>query len=254
MAQLGFGSGILVGTPTIDINGNSISNPTPTEFGVLQDCSIDISKEIKELFGNYTFPVAIASGKGKIQGKAKFASLNGIMLNNLIFGVSYTNLLIGQVKDGVGTAVPASSPYTITPTVPGSGTWLTDMGVTYANGQPLVRVASAPTVGQYSVAAGVYTFAAADTGVNVRINFQYSATSTIARKTILTNPLMGASPTFRADLFIPFQGNNFVLTLNACMSSKISIPTKIDDYTIPEFDFSAAADANNNIGTLSLAG
>lgn len=250
--QLGFGSGSLVGTPTIDINGNAISTPTPTQFGILQECSVDFSFDIKELFGQYQFPVAIGRGKGKIGGKAKFAQLSGLMLNNLVFGQSFTNISISSFVDTTGTAIPAT-PFTITPTVPNSGTWLVDMGVTYADGRSLQRVVSNPTTGQYSVAAGVYTFAAADTGVVVKINFQYSTTSLIGKKITLSNNLMGYAPMFRADLYIPYQGKNFVLTLNNCTSSKISFPTKLDDFFVPEFDFSASADSSNNIGTLSLS-
>ena len=250
--QLGFGSGIMVGTPTVDINGNAVTAPTPTEFGIMQDASVDFSFDMKELFGSYQFPIAIARGKGKIQGKSKFAQLNGLMLNNLVFGVGYTNLLVGQVKSTTGVAIPAT-PFTITPTVPNSGTWQADMGVIDWNGRPMTRVVSGPTTGQYSVAAGVYTFASADTGKLVMISYQYSATSTVAKKITVPNSLMGNTPQFRVDLFIPYGGNSFVLTLPACTGSKLSIATKIDDFTIPEFDFSAFADSSNNIAYLSMA-
>lgn len=250
--QLGFGSGVLVGTPTIDVNGNAITTPTPTEFGILQDSSVDFSFDMKELFGSYQFPIAIGRGKGKIQGKSKFAQMNGLMLNNIVFGASYANIKLDQIKDVTGSAIPAS-PYTVTPTVPNSGTWQADMGVTLAGGVPMVRVASAPATGQYSVSAGVYTFAAADTGKTVFISFQYTSTSTSAKKITIPNSLMGYAPQFRADLFIPYQGKSFVLTLPACTASKLSFATKLDDFTIPEFDYSAFADASNNIAYLSLA-
>lgn len=42
------------------------------------------------------------------------------------------------------------------------------------NGVPGVRVASSPTAGQYSVAAGVYTFAAANQGQSYSITYQYT--------------------------------------------------------------------------------
>lgn len=72
-------------------------------------------------------------------------------------------------------SVPASSPYTITPTFPGRGGWSADAGVFYAsNGAQLTAVASGPTHGQYTVAAGVYTFAAADEGVALTMDFFYT--------------------------------------------------------------------------------
>lgn len=239
-------------TPTIDINGNAITTPSPTEFGVLQDVTSDITFDIKELYGQSQFPVAIGRGKGKIALKAKFGQINGLMLNNLVFGQSYTNILLGQVKDLVGTAVP-TTPFTITPTVPNSGTWLGDMGVTTADGKPLTRVVSGPTTGQYSVAAGVYTFAAADTGIIYKISFQYTSTSTLAKKIVIPNALMGVAPTFRVDLAMPFNGKQAILTLNACTTQKFSFATKLDDFMIPEIDFSAFADTSGNIGFLSVA-
>lgn len=251
--QLGFGSGILVGTPTFDFNGNAIANPTPTRFGVLQDVSIDMSFDLKELFGGYTAPVAIAQGKTKISGKAKFAQLNGTMLNSIVFGAAYTNLQTGFVNDTTGAAVPASTPWQITPTVPGSGTWLMDAGVNYAGGRPLQRVVSAPIAGQYSVAAGVYTFAVADAGTLVFINFEYTATSTIAKKITLPNRLMGPAPQFRADLLIPYGASQFVFTLGACSTAKFSFATKMDDFMMPELDFMAFADPLGNIAYLSMA-
>lgn len=76
---------------------------------------------------------------------------------------------------GQSYSVPASSPYTVTPTVPGSGVWSADAGVSYAStGVQLTPVASGPTVGQYSVSAGVYTFAAADEGAALLISFLYT--------------------------------------------------------------------------------
>jgi hypothetical protein len=113
--------------------------------------------------------------------------------------------------------------------------------VRHADGTALTRVASAPTTGQYSVAAGVYTFAAADTGVTVYIDYQYTYTSTTAKNSNVASLVMGYAPAFRADLQIPYAGKQLVLTLYWCIGSKISFATKLDDFTIPEFDFSAAA-------------
>lgn len=54
------------------------------------------------------------------------------------------------------------------------GRWASDAGVVYADtGAALVAVASSPTVGQYAVDAGQYTFAAADAGKSVTLAFGY---------------------------------------------------------------------------------
>jgi hypothetical protein len=54
-----------------------------------------------------------------------------------------------------------------------NGNWAVDQGVTYANGTLLTPVSANPAQGQYSVAAGVYTFAAADSGQGVLISYSY---------------------------------------------------------------------------------
>jgi hypothetical protein len=54
------------------------------------------------------------------------------------------------------------------------GAWTTDCGVTYAaTGAALTRVASSPLQGQYAVAAGQYTFNAADDGQEVTLAYGY---------------------------------------------------------------------------------
>lgn len=250
--QLGFGSGIMVGTALTDAYGNSLANPTPIQLGVQQDTSVDFSFDVKELMGQYAFPVAVGRGKGKITGKSKFAQLNGLTLNALFFGQTLTTGQLGEVIDTTGTVIP-SSPFTITPTVPNSGTFAVDLGVIGPNGKPFTRAVSGPTTGQYSLAAGVYTFATADAGQIVKISYQYTATSTSMKKITVANVLMGQAPTFRCDFLMQYGGNQFVLTLPSCVSTKLTLATKIDDFLVPEFDFSAFADSNNNIAYIGLA-
>jgi len=246
MAQFTFGSGVLWGTPLSDATGTAITNPTPIQFGTLQDCSVDISGDIKELYGQNQFAVAVGRGKAKITGKAKFAQINGSLLNSLFFGQTVTNGILSDVYDTTGAAIPAT-PFTITPTPPSSGTWTADLGVRDSTGLPMTRVASSPTTGQYSVSiAGLYTFAAADTGKTVFINYQYTATSTTATKSTVQNVLMGYAPTFKADLYMPYNGKSLIVTLPQCISTKLSFATKLDDFQISEMDFSAFADSAGN--------
>ena len=63
--------------------GFPAANPTPMKFGTLQDVSLDISGDVKQLYGQKQFPEAVARGKCKITGKSKFAAINGKMLNDL---------------------------------------------------------------------------------------------------------------------------------------------------------------------------
>jgi carbon monoxide dehydrogenase subunit G len=252
--QLGFGAGILTGIATSDATGASVANATPVQFGTLQDISTDLSFEEKLLYGAYQFPIAVGRGKGKFSFKAKQASLSGLILSDLFFGLPAVAGIKNTVQN-FAASVPGATTYTITVAPPSSGTFVKDLGVlSGTTGVPFKKVASAPATGQYSVSAlGVYTFAAADANAAVLISYEYSAVSTAGPKSIaITNQLMGYAPEFQAVLNMSFQGKAVTLSLNRCTSSKFSLPFKNDDFVVPEFEFSAMADGAGNIGYIAV--
>lgn len=253
MAQYAFGAGLLWGTPLTDATGSSIAVPTPLLFGTVQDVSVDISFENKMLYGNLQFPVAIGRGKGKITGKSKIAAINGAMWNSFIFGQTMTNGIVAANYDTVGSAIPAT-PYQITVVPPSSGTFTRDLGVISAAGVPLTRVAALPATGQYTVSiAGLYTFAAADTLAKVFINYEYTASSTTAKKSTVANLPMGYAPTFRMDVSMPYSGKILTLSMYSCIAGKLGVSAKNDDFTVPDMDFEAFADASGNVLTWSTS-
>lgn len=246
--QYQFGSGNLYG---LVLSGSIL---VPRKFAALQDTSIDFDFTMKELYGQSQFPLAIARGQGKITGKAKAANFNAGHYNDVFFGQTNT---VGQKLAAIGEVgtIPAT-PFQVT--VANSANFSEDMGVSYvATGVPLTRVASGPVAGQYSVAAGVYTFAAADTTLQVYIDYTYTAAAT-GLTTTLNNLLTGTTPTFVASFPISYTMQNgvkktFYVRLNACYSKKLVLATKIDDFMVPEFDFIAGADVSGVIGTLTNA-
>lgn len=242
-----FGSGVLQGFRT------DISNGTPINFGLIQEVNIDLGFDTKELYGQYQFPVAIARGKAKFSGKAKLARISGVAFGNLFFGITP---VAGQVATAFAegpNAIPAT-PFTITPS--NAATFVDDLGVVNsATGVPFTKVASGPTAGQYSVNAttGVYTFASADnvSGISVLISYTYTIAGT-GEKIVMTNPLLGTTPTFQANLFTTFQSKAVSLKLLNCTSSKLTFPTKLDDFVMPDLEFQMYADAAGNVGTWSF--
>ena len=85
----------------------------------MQDVSVDMSFDLKELYGQNQYPVALGRGKGKIDCKAHVASVNGAMLNSIFFGQTLTpESGLQNYHDLTGENVPASTPYTITITPP----------------------------------------------------------------------------------------------------------------------------------------
>lgn len=77
--------------------------------------------------------------------------------------------LYGSINES--RSVPGAAAYTITTT--NSAAWVEDLGVTLA-GVPMVKVAASPAAGQYSVAAGVYTFNSANASAAVIIRYRYT--------------------------------------------------------------------------------
>lgn len=239
MAQRSFGSGLLFAT-------NTAANSTPIQFGTLQDVSLDISRTVKELYGQSQFPVAIGAAQMKITGKAKVGQVNGRLYNDLFFGGTMAAGQTLLVYQEAGT-VPAVTTYTVT--VNNAANFVDDEGVLYAaTGLPFKKVASAPTIGQYSVSAGVYTFAAADASAAVLISYTYS--STTAGQTITVgNPLQGVQPTFSIIVQRAYNGQQEAFKLWSCISSKLTLPTKMADWGITEIDFTAFADAAGRVIT-----
>ena len=239
-----FGSGVLIGTRS------DIANATPLNFGLVQEVTIDEAASVKELYGQFQRPVAIARGTIKTTGKAKVARISGLAFANLYYGLTP---VAGQVATSFAEAgvVPAASPYNVS--VVNAASFANDEGVTYAaTGLPLVKVAASPSAGQYSVAAGVYSFAAADEGKAVLVTYTYTITGT-GQKFTVPNQLIGTTPTFQALFYTTFQGQAVTVQLNNCTSSKLSFGTKLEDFVIPEFDFSCFADTSGNVMTWSFA-
>jgi hypothetical protein len=249
-SQYVFGPGIAWITPGTDASGNVIANPSPMLIAAVQDISLDLSAELKELYGTNSYSLAIGRGKQKSAIKVKNAHVHGRLWNSFFFGQTLTAGLIDNFFDTTGAAIPAT-PFVITPTVPGSGTWAFGLGVRDANNLPYTRVASGPTTGQYSVSAGAYTFATADTGLTVYIDYQYTATSTVAQHLALINQPMGSAPVFQFDMKIPFAGKTFTASFPNCVGTKIGLATKLDDFAYPELDISAFAPGASAVGTLS---
>lgn len=243
--QQKFGVGILIATTRTDSQGVALAVPQPYRLGIMQDVSTDFSFEGKPLYGANVLPVDRGRGKAKLAFTAKTADIKGAALAALHWGVTPTPGFKGMATD-VAASVPSGSPYTVTPTVPSSGTWLADMGVRDTSGNDFTRVASAPTAGQYTVSNGVYTFAAGDASKALLFTFEYSATSGIVVP--LTNTLMGYSPSFQVLLFNDSKGSKLTLKLTNCQSDKLSIPFKNEDFAVADFGFEALDDGTGSAG------
>jgi hypothetical protein len=249
-----FGTGTLWAAASQDVYGNAIAVPTPMKFGVLNDVSLEIDRDIKELYGQLALPVAVGGGKMKVAIKAKFAQIHGRLFNDLFFGQGITSGTQTAVYEDLTGAVIPATPFQITIAPPSAGTFGRDLGVLDSNGVPLVRVSSAPATGQYSVSGAVYTFAAADTGKTVYISYTYTFALASSKALALNNVAMGTLPIFGIDFSCRFNGKQAYFRLGQCASKKLSFDPKQDDFAMADMDISAYADpVTGSVGSIVLA-
>lgn len=138
--MINFGAGKLVAIPTNLADGTPVANPTPVILGTMQDISVDLSVEMKTLYGSKRYPIAVGQGKGKTEIKAKYAEINGAILGNLFLGKTST-AGIKAVEFDTAASIPATpGPYTVTVAPPSSGTFVADMGVVRVSTLSLIHI------------------------------------------------------------------------------------------------------------------
>lgn len=256
LQTLGFGSGIVWAFPNGGQNG---SNLTPIDIGTIQNVKVDFTAEIKSLFGLNSFPVDTAIGKRSIKGTAAFAQLEFTAWNSLMFGsggtVTAGNAQITSYREAAN--IPATpGPYTVS--VVNAAKFVQDGGVRYASsGQMLDVVTTSPAAGQYSVSAGVYTFAAADQAKAVMITYSYSST-TDGQTFTISNVAMGQGPIVGLQLLLPYEAYGGYgaldkgLFLPNVRFGNLTLTTKLDDYTEENTSFEAFASPNGQVAQAYL--
>lgn len=241
-----FGPGILIATRTDITPGVAIN------VGDVQEFSIEAAGTTKQLYGQYQVPLVAARGTIKLTGKFKAALVSGIAMNNLFWGgsLSSTANVLGWNIDSTFTISTAS---TAALQVGSSLTFDADLGVKYStSGLPLQRVSTGnEAVGKYSITAaspGLYNFAAGDEGANIKIT--YTNTGATGQSLLMTNQLIGTTPTFQLDYYTSLNqpaAKPFIIRLFEAVAEKETMAFKLEDYMIPEWDFSLYANAAGQI-------
>lgn len=246
LAGLGFGAGFIFASPLAG-SGNPAPNPTPVPVGVIQNLKFTIAGDIKELFGSNQYPVDTAVGKRSIKGSFEMGQISNSLMSQLFFADAVTTGVVATVSE---TDVIPGTPFHIT--VANSANFVSNWSVVNtATGIPLQPVASGPTTGQYSFAAGVYTFATADTGNSVTIT--YSWTDATAGNTMVAGShQMGWGPIVSLDVIFPYDaptpGGMGFLFPNVRLG-KIDFTTKLDDYSMFAVDWEAFAGVGTALGS-----
>ena len=113
------------------------------------------------------------------------------LLTNAFYGAGFAASQIGTLStENESYTIPSSGPYQITVALAADFQFNLCVAASWAaNGAALQCVASAPKTGQYSYAAGVYTFAAADAGKQITIRYAALGALTAYQNFTLANGL-----------------------------------------------------------------
>lgn len=239
MSQISFGVGALIATPPA-----GSADLTPIQIALLKEVSIDLSMETKELKGDKLFPVDEQISGGKISGKAKTAEIHAALLLAVLGTTATVTDGASQKRISKSTGVIAGATFD----TGDSATAVADLGVRDENGDALKKVAAGPIAGQYSYAAGVYTFHTAANGKVYTV--AYSKTLTTGKTIVSSNVQVGGSGIrYTMELYNETNGDAFGCKLHRVLIPKLSLGFKSEDYTEQDLDFTASADASGNMIT-----
>lgn len=238
-----FGSGNLYASALVNGTPNSL------KFGVLQEFMVDFSFTLKELYGQNQYAVTVAKGNAKITGKAKSASFNAAIWNQVFFNAPAS---AGQTVAQIGEVYACS----------GAGSTKLANSATFARilscnwldtGLPLTQVTYGGTMpnGSFAIAAnGNIQFGPDATGRSVVFDYLYSVTT--GSTLTIANQLTGSAPAFQLVSAFAYEGKPAVVQFNAVRAPKLTYTTKNEDFSVPEFDFAMSADAGGVVGLISL--
>ncbi len=250
-----FGPGILIASRT------DITIPSPVNVGFANEFSIEAAGTTKQLYGQNQWPLAVARGTIKGTGKFKSAVISGLAWSALFYGsaASTTNMIAWTV----GSTFTLTTASTAAIQVGSSLTFDADLGITYAaTGLPFQRVTTGTeSSGKYSIGSttpGLYNFAAVDTtggptgGQGIKVTF--TSTTLVGQNLLVTNQLIGSTPTFQLDYFTNFNqptSKPFVVRLFSAVAAKHMMQFKLEDFMLPEFDFDIFANAAGNVYSMT---
>ena len=246
-----FGPGSAWGVVNTFIDGTTPAIAQPVKFDVMQSFDLALDATVKRLMGSNIFPRAIGISEGKVTCKIKVAKFGGNIWQLRLGEPAGVTTGQSLMEDDFAATIPGTTPFTITVTPPNSGTWLKDWGVRYSDTDaPLTAVSAVTAAGQYSVAAGVYTFDTADSSRPVVISYEYTVT-TGNTLTMLSHPQGQVALTSLR--YQGYYGGRLVgCYIPNAVGSTLSIPSKQGDFAVPEMDFEAFADTTGKVAVLYL--
>lgn len=236
---------------------NNITNPTPSRFALLQDQTLSVKRDVKEVYGEKAMAADVRGGTVSLTGKVTYATMQPRIWSELMFESTPTAGSQYQEVDNETGTIPASVSYivTVANTPP-----IIDLGVyAVATGRRMVRVAPASEIAgiSYSVvpATGIYTFAAGDANKIVKISYLFTGigSSSASGSVTLQNQNQGENSNFTAVHCFLWNLEQDIFVLNNCVGSDAELSSKGSDFGKPTFGFTAGCDTSDVLGTFAYA-
>ena len=167
--------------------------------GVLQDVSLDMTSDVKELMGSNKVAFLTAEVGRKYKLTAKFAQFNSALVGAVMGGT------VASGAKYVATVTKTCSSQTFTVVTGDVGTpagwaFVNDLGLQYSvTGQPLKYNSATLAAGEYKNTAAAYTLHTSDATAVCNVSFIYSATP--GETTSVSNSAIGLSTYFSVYLF-----------------------------------------------------
>lgn len=201
--------------------------------GTLESVTVDFSQENKAFQGESVWDQTSLTTKKSIKISAAQKTFDGELLAALLDITPTTGSTVVHTE-----AFAAGASHTVA----NSATYVDTLEVRDSTGKRMSKVASAPTAGQYSVAAGVYTFNAAEGAVTI----QYQATKVTGKTVSGANAAIGKTKTVKVVLHNAFMDADRpvgIVLYSVAPSSMGSISWKLNDFSDPgKFEGNAMAD------------
>jgi NADH dehydrogenase/NADH:ubiquinone oxidoreductase subunit G len=220
---------------------------TATKLADLSEVTVEETQEVVKFRGaNKVDSDAAITGR-VVSGTCKVFGLDTANLSLFVDGTKAAGSIRVMVRES--SAIPET---TWEVTVAESATFVDDLGVyNSTNSAYMTKVASDPTTGEYSVAAGVYQFAEADEADVVLISYSY--TDTEGTKVTVANEATARGTFFKVYATNQYDGEATIYLAKVVFTKLAPLSTsKLNEYT-QEYtaSFDALADNSNNFYTLS---
>jgi len=220
------------------------TNPTPIPFAILQDVSIDITRDLKKLRGQNKHVIAVGEAGVDVTGKVGNASFFGSAMAMMLGGSAVAGSEVPNIGE---TATIPATPYIVT--VANGATMKKNYGVLdLTTGKMMTRGATATGTGVYSVneVTGAYTFASADQGH--KVSFVYTNTAAaIGTTTAVVNSVMSLATGVQLAAFGPKVGTAALGFIGYNVHfPKLGLSMKVEDFASQSADFFCAQSATSD--------